>query len=244
MGDWSENNFASITTSYATGLLTGGTEVGGLVGEHDGPGTITNSYWNITTTGTATGLGGGVGGVGTPTGLTTAQLSSGLPSGFSPSVWANVGNQTAPYLITNPGPIYVGSDSFPSNPIFTPQQLQDVTNSPTASFVLTQDIDMSGFSGFTPIGETTPYTGTFNGMGFVIANLSVTGTGSTTGLFGQIGAGGVVKNTGLLGGSITTIGGEQRGRPGRHQQRNHRQFLCYRRSHRRQRRQRRRAGGG
>jgi len=56
--------FSSISNSYATGSVNGTTNVGGLIGGNGG--SITNSYWNITTSGQATSDGG--------TGLTTAQM--------------------------------------------------------------------------------------------------------------------------------------------------------------------------
>ena len=82
---------------------------GGLVGL--GGGTVHNSYWDTTTYG-STNVGSGVG-----TGLTTAQLAAALPSGFSSSVWANIGNQTTPYLLANTsfdtvsGSVLLGTDT-------------------------------------------------------------------------------------------------------------------------------------
>ena len=79
-----------ITQSYATGAVTGSGQVGGLVGFNDG--TVTTSYWDIQTSGQTTSAGG--------TGLTTAQLQSGLPTGFSATVWTiNPGNGY-PYLLS------------------------------------------------------------------------------------------------------------------------------------------------
>ncbi|CAN5310336.1 two-partner secretion system adhesin CdrA [soil metagenome] len=80
-------NGGVIINSYSTGAVTGGvsTYLGGLVAENNtvgGVGTITNSYWDTTTSGISTvNHGGG-------TGLTTAALQNGsLPTGFSSSVW-------------------------------------------------------------------------------------------------------------------------------------------------------------
>jgi hypothetical protein len=60
-------SYGPITDSYATGLVTGSSAVGGLVGINHVANTITNSFWNVTTTGQATSSVGG-------TGLTTAQM--------------------------------------------------------------------------------------------------------------------------------------------------------------------------
>jgi len=80
----------SITDAYATGAVSGNSDVGGLVGL--GGGTITAGYYDASTTGGATGSqsNGSVG-------LTTAALQGTLPSGFSSSVWST-GAGLYPYL--------------------------------------------------------------------------------------------------------------------------------------------------
>lgn len=79
--------------------------------------------------------------------------------------------------------------------ICAPDQLNNVRNQLAASFVLTDDLDMTGFT-LSPIGDvTTPFTGDFDGRIFTIRLLSVDNTGNpNTGLFGVIGASGVVRN--------------------------------------------------
>ena len=62
-------------------------------------------------------------------------------------------------------------------------------------------------SSFTPIGESSAFTGTFNGLGNTISNLIIGTSGSKysgthAGLFGQVGSGGTVENIGLLNESI------------------------------------------
>lgn len=59
--------------------------------------------------------------------------------------------------------------------------------------------------GWTPIGRSrnsTPFTGTFDGGGFTIANLYIDYT-DRVGLFREIGAGGEIKNVGLTSASVT-----------------------------------------
>lgn len=68
----------------------------------------------------------------------------------------------------------------------------DLTN----SYVLVSDIDLRLFSddGFTPIGtKDTPFSGTFDGNGHTISNLTVK-NGTSAGLFGYISASGTVQN--------------------------------------------------
>ncbi|HEY5209293.1 MAG TPA: GLUG motif-containing protein, partial [Stellaceae bacterium] len=185
------NNSGDIEESYATGVPTGGA-AGGLVGLNFGA--ISDGYWDTTTSGTMTGIGSG-------SGTATALLSGALPSGFSTSIWANAGNQTTPYLVSNNGPVYVGSDTFQSNVITTPTQLQAINNAVTANYVLVNNLDLSGMN-FTPIDESAGFNGIFNGLNHTISNLTITGTSTYTGLFGQIGSAGSVENIGILGGSI------------------------------------------
>ncbi|MFG1465138.1 GLUG motif-containing protein, partial [Xanthobacter sp. DSM 24535] len=66
-------NNGAISNSYSTGSVSGATYQGGFIG-YLSSGTVTASFWNTTTSGTALGIGAGSStGV---TGLTTAQLSS------------------------------------------------------------------------------------------------------------------------------------------------------------------------
>lgn len=99
--------------------------------------------------------------------------------------------------------------------ISTPEDLcnfADMVNSGKTDedAVLINDIDMSGITDFTPIGQTPlyyannpedgnwGYTGTFDGNGYVIKNLSITGSSTedtSYGVFGTIN--GTVKNLGV-----------------------------------------------
>lgn len=70
--------------------------------------------------------------------------------------------------------------------ISTPQQLDNIRNNLSGEYELTNDIDMSGFGNFTPIGTSSSrFKGKFNGNGFVIKNLTVNnGNNNYSGLFG------------------------------------------------------------
>src|SRR5205085_9497679 len=71
------------------------------------------------------------------------------------------------------------------------------------NYLLAQDVDLSGIANWTPIGDlTTNYSGTFNGLGNVVTNLTVN-SGGVAGLFGQLN--GTVKNIGVIGGSVTGV---------------------------------------
>ena len=100
---------AVITSSYSTGAPTAGT--GGLVGGflgYDGSsaGSLTDTYWDTTTSG-ITNPSQGAGNISNDpgiTGLTTSQLRSALPTGFSSSIWGEKPtiNDGLPYLLALP----------------------------------------------------------------------------------------------------------------------------------------------
>ncbi len=70
-------NSSSIARSYAIGMVTGivSANVGGLLGQRNTGGTITDSYWNTTTTGYSVGVGNVVSASGV-TGLTTTEMQA------------------------------------------------------------------------------------------------------------------------------------------------------------------------
>jgi hypothetical protein len=96
----------TMVRTYATGQVSGGqsARVGGLVGANvdwASGGTIVNSYWDTTRSGTLFGAGSGdTSGI---TGTSTAGLQLGLPNGFDSEVWTenpNV-NDGLPILLDN-----------------------------------------------------------------------------------------------------------------------------------------------
>ncbi len=209
------NDSGTISDVYATGSVSGNGSVGGLVGSNFG--TITDGYWDTTTSGIASiGIGGGATtGV---TGLTTAALAAALPGGFSGSVWANGDNQTTPYLLANAsfntvgGEVYLGSDSSATpvqyGVVQTLTQLQDINSTGLAlNYVLGNDLtdNVTTGPGFTPIGNSnTAFTGVFDGLGHTLSGLYInTPSNNNVGLFGVVGRGGVIRDIGLVGGSVT-----------------------------------------
>lgn len=107
---------------------------------------------------------------------------------------------------TNPG------DGSPGNPyqISTPEQLNAIgldTNLLDKCFILTADIDMSAYTGtqYNIIGKYiagityTPFTGTFDGNGYVVSGLTYTTVSQydqSVGMFGYI-SDAIIKNLGL-----------------------------------------------
>jgi hypothetical protein len=91
--------------------------------------------------------------------------------------------------IASVGTIYAqfaGGDGSRITPfkIATPAHLDAVRNHLSAHFVVVADLDMSSISPFTPIGsDAARFTGSFDGGGFVISNLTITTTTAERGLF-------------------------------------------------------------
>ena len=67
----------------------------------------------------------------------------------------------------------------------------------------------NGGAGFTPIGTlAATFTGTFDGLGHTISNLTVNQPSTpNVGVFGYTGAGAAIRNVGLVGGSVTGAAG-------------------------------------
>ncbi len=71
-------------------------------------------------------------------------------------------------------------------------------------FEQTADIDASGISSFTPIGNlTTNFTGTYDGQGYSISNLTINSNDGYVGFFGKTNEA-TIKNIGLVDCSITS----------------------------------------
>ncbi|MFT8680224.1 GLUG motif-containing protein, partial [Gluconacetobacter sp.] len=198
-----------ITNAYATGAVTGSTNVGQIAGQNTT--TITNAYFDTNTSSATPGVGtGSSSGI---TGLTTVQLAGALPAAFNSAIWGNLNNQTTPYLlgVSANQQVHFGTGApFPTTTpvwlIFTPAGLQNVNASSSASYALANSLDLSGISNFRPLA-VSGFTGTFDGRGNTISNLTINdSTDRNVGLFGQLAQTGVVRNIGLLGGSVSSNG--------------------------------------
>ncbi len=117
---------------------------------------------------------------------------------------------------------YDGGDGLTAATAFqinTPAQMNEIGQHSEdwgSYFVLTADIDLSGYTGtsFNIIGSSgTPFTGSFDGNGHTISNFTYTTTGTSfIGLFGGVGGGGEIKdlalqNVNVDAGTGDTVGG-------------------------------------
>ncbi|MCM2308405.1 MAG: filamentous hemagglutinin N-terminal domain-containing protein, partial [Sulfuritalea sp.] len=192
----------TIANSYATGAVTsGGGSVGGLVGHNIGGYTVTNSYWDMETTGRATSVGG--------TGKTSAELLTQATYGWDfTNTWWMADGSTRPFL-----------RSELSTTITNAHQLQLMAVNLSGNYKLAGNIDLGpalaavsgkypgmwGSAGFVPVGNASgKFTGTLEGQGHLIDNLFINRPGTNyAGLFGYMDTGSSVKNLGLENAKVT-----------------------------------------
>ncbi len=222
---------------YATGLVSGPGALGGLVGVlgdtlfSDTSGTISDGYWDQGTTGQT--IGANTIGTGAATNLTGIGGSTGL-SPYAPTTYANFDLANTWFML--PGGTRPLLRSEYSTTITDAHQLQLMAMNPAANYVLANDIDMSETtqasgvwnpaSGFVPVGpsETSAFTGTLDGAGHTISNLTIvdaTAVNQTTfggyasngfaGMFGFLGPASLVENLQIDNASVTSGDGAEAG---------------------------------
>ncbi|GAJ00741.1 unnamed protein product, partial [marine sediment metagenome] len=207
-GNWYDG---TITNCYSTGNVSGGRDVGGLVG-YSKVREIIDSFWDIETSGRTTSDGG--------TGLPTAEMQTAATFfvwACGEPVWTiDEGNDYPRLWWENaPGepittPSYGGGSGDPNDPylIYTAEQLNTIGLIPChldKHFKLMANIDLASFTGteFNIIGyyiawnDNKPFTGVFDGSDHTISNFSYTTTGTNyIGLFGYVT--GEIKEVGLI----------------------------------------------
>ena len=223
----STNTF--ITNAYATGSVSGTSSVGGLVGLKDSIYSgVSNAYWDTQTTGqaiSAAGLGR------TTAQLQQASTFSGWDFGSTWRMPTDTGGYVFHRLPTLQGvtpktgyQYFDAGAGTADNPwvLASWQQLQNINHilGDTAGkhFVLTVDLDQNSVgyhstasatanagAGWQPIGYGADlFAGTFDGLDHTISGLTINRGGTNAvGLFGKTGNGSVIRNIGLVGGSVS-----------------------------------------
>jgi hypothetical protein len=223
-------NNGDVTHCYSTGPVSGGSDVGGLVGYNWVLGTVTQCFWDKQTSGQTTSAGG--------TGKTTAdmQTESTFVCWVGDGTWTIDEGKDYPRFSWEKASgramtrsCYGGGSGGQTDPylIYTAEQLNMIDLIPcdwNKHFKLMVDIDLSGFDGkhgrpiFNPIGEGalagglegvyhiagTPFTGLFDGNGHTISRLTVDNGWECSGLFSMLGPGGQVKNLGVVDVNVTS----------------------------------------
>ena len=216
----SPGNFGKLSNSFATGRVTGsGAKIGALVGENTNTGTVVDNFWDSTVNPTLAGIASGT--ATGATGLTTAQMQTAANfTGFNfTSTPGATGNNWV--MVDADGSLNnAGGSAGSTRPMLASEysttinnahQLQLMAMAPTANYTLGANVnaaatgliggistDIWGSAGFVSIGNSTSnFTGTFDGLGHTISNLTQSNALIDSGLFRQIGAAGTVKNLGL-----------------------------------------------
>jgi hypothetical protein len=199
-------NSSSVTNCYSVGPVFALSYGGGLIGVNSG--TVTNCFWDKQTSGWETSAGG--------TGKTTAEMKT--ESTFTSAGWDFawtdgdsadwvlwIEGQDYPVLTWQP-PKFAGGKGSSLVPwrIATSQHLLYLANKSSYysnSYIMIADIDMSAYTGtqYKVIGDsTTNFTGSFDGGGHIISNLtySTKAAVSNVGMFGYT-SGATIENLGL-----------------------------------------------
>jgi hypothetical protein len=200
--------------SYARGAVSGGANLGGLIGVDAAGAQVSYAFWDQDTSGQSTSAGG--------TGLKTYHFKDkSLFKGWAfGAYWispAEVGLAAGPPLLRSQidydtsycedaahagAAPFAGGDGSAGTPylICTAAQLDEVRNHLADSFKLMQDVDLAGLAEtFLPIGSSgSPFTGTFDGNGFRVLNfIYTTDSGSDfIGLFSAVT--GTIRNLGVM----------------------------------------------
>ena len=151
-----------------------------------------------------------------PTGAGTVTVRATITNGASPTSdytkdftitvreFSGSGTSGSPYLISTAADLNKLSQLINAG--------NETYAAATVYYQLNGDIDMSGTSNFTPIGNsvTNSFKGTFDGNGKIITNLTVntTSTSNYAGLFGRV-DGGKISNLGLA--NVNIKGGDDTG---------------------------------
>ena len=199
-------NWTAISNCYSAGLVSGNKAVGGLVGHNNGRsggGTITNSVWDVNTSGWATSAGG--------TGKTTdemQQISTFLDAGWdflgetangTCNFWQMPDSPDYPVLSTRNGYIPAeppgrGTEADPYI-ITDANELGTVWYRPSSRYVMANDIDLARTSWS---GAVVPFfSGIFDGNDHALHNMDVNVPAADyVGLFGYLRRNGQIKNLG------------------------------------------------
>ncbi|MHB8370295.1 MAG: two-partner secretion domain-containing protein [Leptospirales bacterium] len=193
------DNGVTVTDAYYSGVVSasGSGSSGALWGTNSG--TTTDAYWNSTLTASNGGSGG--------SGLTSSQMQTASNfSGWTFTATPGLSGNNWVIVDTN-GTLNNASGSGATTPMLaseysqnirTLHQLELMNMAPMASYQLENNLgasptssttggDVFGSAGFVRVGgSSTPFSGSFNGNGHAISNLTINdATNTNVGLFGK-----------------------------------------------------------
>lgn len=202
--------YSTITTSYSTGTTTGNKYTGGFCG-YSYVSTINSSFWDTETSTTATGVGyGSTDGV---VGETTAQMKtlatfinagwdfiSEEDNGIHDFWHINDNDYPKPFCFSNDyQPADLEGNGTQDSPflIFDKYDLVAINHDTTANYLLMDNLDLTNTI-FNATAVIFSLDGKFDGNGFTISNLSITGNSNNIGFFGIISKLGTVSNLSVI----------------------------------------------
>jgi hypothetical protein len=214
-------NSGRVTNCYSTGSVSGNSNVGGLVGPPaegwlGDKGVVTQSFWDIQTSGQATSDGG--------EGKTTTEMQTAgtfATWGACESFWSiddgrdypRLAWENAPGQIIG-GPTYGGGTGTPEDPylIYSAGDLEMIGLTVChrdKQFKLMADIDLSGLTydkALIAHSQAAAFAGVFDGNGHTISHLTIEGV-TYLGLFGRLASGAEVRELGVKDVNIVGSGG-------------------------------------
>ncbi|MDO8466312.1 MAG: GLUG motif-containing protein [Gallionella sp.] len=120
--------------------------------------------------------------------------------------------QSGAGILTIGGLLYTVINSLGAAGSITATDLQGMSGSLAGRYALGSNIDASATSswnsgaGFLPVGTASNFTGAFDGLGHSITGLTISRPSiDSVGLFKKIGSGSVVRDVGLVGGSVSGL---------------------------------------
>ncbi len=219
VGGIAGSNTGDISNSYSTGNVTGNSSVGGLLGSNTSGGTVSNSYWNTETSEQVTSAGSNA-----SFGKTSAEMkieATFLGWDFTDTwkikfnsypilKWQIIEKQPANFGTADAGETGNPYEIANLNNLYWLSQHSEVWDK---DFIQTADIDATETStwgsgdnaGFSPIGNTSQFTGVYDGQENTISNLFIYRPNTNAvGLFSSISSEvAEIKNLGLIDVDIT-----------------------------------------
>lgn len=225
VGNMSGTTEVALTDSYNRGPVTGSSQAGGLIGLLTmAAKTNVASFNGCYSAGAVNGGNGAIANYGraaiegsgnyytVKTGKTYAVNGTAEPADFAVRV-----EDTALWGIQPSGSYKLLSDAYPvliDNPeaeepaieVRTAVDLYNVRNIPEGKYIQMNDIDLSAYANWTPIGTgAAAFSGTYNGNGYKISGLNISTTTNYQALFGYV-VNASLKNITIEGASVSGKG--------------------------------------
>jgi len=202
-----------ISNCYSRGTVSGGRGLVGYNYNAEGYNNVYSCFWDIETSGQTTSFGG--------RGLTTSQMKSKII--YQNAGWAGKGwvindgldyprltwENTSGTPIPEPQPVPLSGSGTEQDPyqVWTAEDFAILiwhVAVPDKHIALMANLDLTEIVLY-PIGDLWPFTGVFEGNGYVIRNIEIRGAGYI-GLFGYVSTSGQIHNLGIA--DVNMTGGD------------------------------------